>query len=370
MNIKNKRLITLCFTLIMCIPILSGCSKKPDTLITEETVETNFILRELKVEDYVTLGDYKHLNVEYAQTEITDEMIQEFIDQTYADILPESYGITDRAVATNDMVNFNVTVHPEGETEPTGPIEHINVKVGAGQFIKGFDEHLIGKMPGDKETFTLTFPENYESDEALAGKTATFDIEVNYIVPVDNKTDEIINEYLNQENIYTVEMFETWAKHYIEEQAALKDEETFNNAVLDAFMESCTFAEELPENMTELYKQRALENINNIAASAGMNTESYVQHYHDSTLDEFINTYALDAAKQHIAMQAVANVEGMTISDEYIRTELESNVDGVYYTSVDQILEENDIESYRDYFMYERIYAYLTTTAKENTSKD
>lgn len=364
---KNlKKILAVMLILTASITAISGCTKKPVVETPTTDTKDKIILRELKVDDYVTLGDYKNLKVEKKITEITDEKIQNFIDQTYADGVPESMGIKDRNIVSGDMVNFDVTIKTSDENPDE--IKSCNVKVGAGQFIEGFDEHLLNKKSGDTETFELTFPEDYKSDPELAGKKATFTVKVNYIVPIAEKTDDIVKK-LNITNITTVAMFESWAATYMKEQAELQDETQFSTDVLDAFIESCTF-KNLPESMINDYKALARTNLENIAAQTGTNIDDYVKYYHNSTVDEFVNKYADDAVKQNIAMQAVANREGLTISDDYIKEQLKSYVDGYTYKTVEEVLETiGDIEVYRDYYMYERVYNYLIETAKKNLSK-
>lgn len=361
-----KRLLAVLLIFTAAITTITGCTKKPVVNTPTSESEDKIILRELKVDDYVTLGDYKNLKVEKKTTEITDEKIQNFIDQTYAEGVPATSGIKDREIVNGDMVNFNVTI--KTTDSKSEEIESCNVKIGAGQFIDGFDEHLIYKKPGATETFELTFPEDYKDDPALAGKKATFTVKINYIVPIENKTDDVVKN-LGITNITTVAMFETWATSYMKEQAELQDETQFATDVLDAFIESCTF-KNLPEKMITDYKALAKTNLENIAAQAGTNIDDYVKYYHNSTVDEFINKYADDAVKQNIAMQAVANREGLTVSDDYIKEQLKSYVDGYTYTTIDEVLESiGDIEVYRDYYMYENVYNYLIETAEKNLNK-
>ena len=46
--------------------------------------------------------------------------------------------------------------------------------LGSGQFIPGFEDHLIGVKAGESRTFDVKFPENYPAAAGLAGKDATF----------------------------------------------------------------------------------------------------------------------------------------------------------------------------------------------------
>ncbi len=46
-------------------------------------------------------------------------------------------------------------------------------KIGSGTFIDGFEDQLIGKMPGETVQVKVTFPKDYQGKEVV-GKDAVF----------------------------------------------------------------------------------------------------------------------------------------------------------------------------------------------------
>ena len=60
-----------------------------------------------------------------------------------------------------------------GETFEGGSGEDVPILLGSGQFIPGFEDHLIGIKAGESRTFDVKFPENYPA-ATVAGKDATF----------------------------------------------------------------------------------------------------------------------------------------------------------------------------------------------------
>jgi len=65
----------------------------------------------------------------------------------------------------------------DGEEFEGGKAEDIQIVLGQGGFIPGFEEGLIGAKKGDDKTIDATFPENYQAQH-LAGKTAQFAVSV------------------------------------------------------------------------------------------------------------------------------------------------------------------------------------------------
>ena len=49
--------------------------------------------------------------------------------------------------------------------------------LGAGQFIPGFEEHVVGLKAGESKTFDVKFPDDYPAP-TVAGKEATFAVTV------------------------------------------------------------------------------------------------------------------------------------------------------------------------------------------------
>ncbi len=76
-----------------------------------------------------------------------------------------------------DQLIIDFTGKLDGVEFEGGKAEDAALEIGAGRFIPGFEEQLVGVKVGDETTITVTFPEEYPA-ENLKGKEATFDIVV------------------------------------------------------------------------------------------------------------------------------------------------------------------------------------------------
>ena len=72
-------------------------------------------------------------------------------------------------------ISFQGTI--DGEPFEGGSGEDVPMLLGSGQFIPGFEDHLIGIKAGESRTFDVKFPDDYPAP-ALAGKDATFAVTV------------------------------------------------------------------------------------------------------------------------------------------------------------------------------------------------
>lgn len=120
--------------------------------------------------DYVTLGDYDGLEVEQYTYEITDEMVQDEIQQ-YLEMSGEEVE-TDEASASGNIVYFTMTASAP-DSEPYE--ESTYVTLGLEEYGPEFDEKLTGVSAGDSLEFSISFDDSIWIEEWM---DATVDFEV------------------------------------------------------------------------------------------------------------------------------------------------------------------------------------------------
>lgn len=99
------------------------------------------------------------------------------------------------------IVDFHGTVN--GKDFDGNKAEGIRLEIGAGQFIPGFEDQLVGAKAGAEVKVRVTFPKNYNVKE-LAGKPAVFDVKVQQVlVPEDVK--EVDNDFAAKLGLESVE---------------------------------------------------------------------------------------------------------------------------------------------------------------------
>ncbi len=102
---------------------------------------------------------------------------------------------------TGDQLIIDFNGKLDGVEFEGGKAEDAALEIGAGRFIPGFEEQLVGAKAGDEKTITVTFPADYPA-ENLKGKDATFDIVVKAVkVPGESKVDEDFAKSLGLESL-------------------------------------------------------------------------------------------------------------------------------------------------------------------------
>lgn len=123
----------------------------------------------------VELADLTRIAVKRPEADVTDadidDMIERLRDQR------KEWVEVERGAEEGDRVTVDFEGRVDGEVFEGGQGEDAAFVVGAGQMIEDFDAGVRGKAAGESAEFDATFPDDYRA-EHLAGKTATFSIQV------------------------------------------------------------------------------------------------------------------------------------------------------------------------------------------------
>jgi trigger factor len=77
------------------------------------------------------------------------------------------------AIETGHVASIDFVGRVDGEAFEGGSGQGVELEIGSGSFIPGFEEQLVGAASGDDVEVNVTFPEEYGNAE-LAGKEAVF----------------------------------------------------------------------------------------------------------------------------------------------------------------------------------------------------
>lgn len=326
---------------LLATVLFTGCGSK--------TVPS---FNELDVEQYVTLGDYYNLGL---TLEIESQMKQ-LMQDVYHSGMPAEDGITDRPVELGDGVDIDYEGKKDGVAFAGGTDNGAYLSIGSGQFIDGFEDGLVGVMPGETVDLDLTFPDWYDNTE-LAGQAVVFTVTVNYIVPEEQDMKDSVLEGMGMDGIGTVvdlrEYVFDFLYYYSSEMELAQDD------ALMALLDGCTFSEELPQDFVDEAKKTFQTVLEQQAAYYKMTTEEVAQTFWAMSVEEFLETYAEQNVRENLAMQAVANREGLSVSDEELQEQLELYASSNEYDSVEEFLGNYTREQYRNFIMGDKVIKFL-----------
>lgn len=357
----TKRIIGGILTVLLAVGLLAGCGKEK---------EEELSLAQMDVDQYVNLGDYMNLGVSIASAKVDEEELEQLMLGIYSQfITAEAGGITDRAVELGDTVNIDYTGKQDGVAFAGGTAAGALLNIGSGEFIDGFEDGLIGVMPGETVDLEISFPDPYLPNPDLSGQPVVFTVTVNFILPVVESVEDMLDVVIPQmgiEGVETVEELRQYAYDYLYEMAQADYMADLQNAIIKALIEQSEFLS-IPETMLEESKETLAENLDDLAAQMGVTAEVLLNAYYNGmTVEEFLETYAPEGVKQNLAFQAIANREGLTVDDDELRSLLEEYAYGSGYTSVEEFMEGIPVEEFRNYFMSEKVINFLMEKVQEN----
>lgn len=344
---------------------LVACGKETETEsntsnpITEQQIADVVPVHLMKVEEIVTLGDYK--NIELNTPKASQEEIDYYADYYFNQLCSEEFAIKDRAVELGDTINLDYSGTKVGETEPFqgGTAQDQSLGIGSGQFIPGFEEQLIGVMPGETVDVKLSFPEDYHAEE-LAGAPVVFTCTVNYIIPKMN--DEAIKGFSIQ-GVEDVASFKDYIASMMNDYYSVDAEEL----LIEALLEQTTFGE-IPSDMIAKREAQIREELTSYAAQAGTTPEDYVASNYSMGLEDFIKDQADQVTRIYLACQAIANREGLGVTDAVLEETLQTYATSNGYDDLDKFLVEAmggvGRDDFREQIMFTNVMEYLSDVVK------
>lgn len=295
---------------------------QPEVSVTQIEKGKDFIFdATVTVEPEVKLGDYKGLEIEKQDTELTDDELRESIDHSLGH-LAEMVVKEDGAVENGNTVNIDFTGSVDGEEFEGGQAEGYDLEVGSGSFIPGFEEQLEGMKTGEEKDVVVTFPEEYHAEE-LAGKEANFKTKVNEIKykDVPELNDEIANEL--DSNAETVDEYKENLRKRLSEQKATEAENTEKEEAINKATENTTI--DIPEAMVNTELDRMIQEFGQRIQQQGLDLQTYYQisGQNEDQLREQMKDDAEQRVKTNLTLTAIADAENVEVSDEDIDKELE-----------------------------------------------
>ena len=189
------------------------------------------------------IGSFKDVGIERLVAEIPEADVEQAMariaDQNRVYTPKEGEGV---AAAKGDKVTLDFVGKIGEEAFEGGTAQDVDLVLGSGSFIPGFEDQIEGMTLGEQKTISVTFPEDYAAAN-LAGKPATFDVTLKACAaPAELAVDDAFAQSLGFADL--AKMREAVIASLEGEQAAISRRK-WKRELLDALDKKFTF--ELPE---------------------------------------------------------------------------------------------------------------------------
>ena len=262
---------------------------------------------------------YKGLKAQYDRHIVTGEEIDKQI-QRLQQQNPRIAVVKDRPTQPGDEVVLDYAGFCDGEQVAGGtPVNHTLV-LGSGMFIPGFEEQLVDKVPEEKVTVKVTFPEKYHS-EALAGKEAEFHCVIHEILV---KTQYELDDIFAQEvgGCYTMDEMREKMQEELQTYADKRGEMDLQERLLQQAADTLDFTA-TPEALEKAIEEE-MQNLQGQLAQQGLNLDMYCSFLKTTpeALREDARPAAEAALRKDAAVRKIVELEKLEVEDQEIKDAL------------------------------------------------
>ena len=271
----------------------------------------------VSVRPEVKLGEYKGLTAPKEEVKVTekdiDEEMKPFIDRATRLVSVK------RKAKKGDTAVIDFEGFDNGTPFEGGKGENYELHLGAGMFVPGFEEQVIGMKAGEEKDLDITFPEDYHAD--LAGKQVVFHVKVHEVK--EPKAPVVDDEFAKD-----VSEFETLAdfRKDLGEKLTQRREEQAKTAFEDQILEElvANMECEIPDGMIETQVDRLMDDFAMRLQSQGISMADYQKMMGANA--EMVRASAWPTAQKQVqlelALEAVAKAENLEVTDEEYEAEI------------------------------------------------
>ena len=281
----------------------------------------------------VKLGQYKGLEAPKANVKVmaadVNARLKEMAERNSRLVSVE------RAVKKGDTANIDFEGFDNGVPFEGGKGDNFDLKLGSGQFVPGFEEQIVGMSAGEEKDIDITFPEDYHKE--LAGKAVVFHVKLNKVTEtiVPEQDDEFAKDVSEFD---TLDELKADIRAKALENAKKQADSAFEQAAVDKAAENTTV--DMPKALVENELDIQMERFGYQLQMSGYSMEQYAKMMGGdvSTMRNAFRPAAEKQAKISVTLEKIAEVEGITASDEDIEAEFKSLAEQ-YELEVDKVKE-------------------------------
>jgi trigger factor len=183
---------------------------------------------EMEIVPPIALADFKTMKLERLSAEVTDAEVDQAVQALAEQNRPFAAKADGAAKGDRLTVSFNATI--DGQPFDGGSGEDVPMLLGAGQFLPGFEDNVIGVKSGESRTFDLKFPDNYPA-AAIAGKDAKFAITVKSVEAPGEVT--LNDDFAKSLGLDSLEKLREALRERIQREHAAASRQKLKRALLD-----------------------------------------------------------------------------------------------------------------------------------------
>jgi trigger factor len=214
----------------------------------------------------VSIGDLSSKSLTRANANVTEKDVDNTIETLRKQ--RASYDKADRAAQKGDFLVIDFLGTQDGVPFKGGEAENFGVVLGEGRMLPDFEAPLVGMSGGEKKTFNLTFPADYQPE--MAGKTVQFDVTVKVVnAPIYPPVDAAFAKSLGVSD-GNIDVMRAEIKNNLERELKKRVQAKTKDQVMDALLSVAAL--ELPRSLVDMEVGRLQEQAIADLKARGMTT--------------------------------------------------------------------------------------------------
>ena len=240
------------------------------------------------------------------------------------------------------------------------------LELGAGGYIDGFEDGIVGHSAGETFDINTTFPDPYQNNPDLSGKDAVFTITLSKIeeVTLPEMNDEFVTMVKGEDT--TVEQYTKEIRGTLESQAVVQNQSDKKSVIMDELMKHVELLK-YPKDKVQKYKDQMTEQYQQIATSLNMGCGfwSSIWEWTRILLRSWIRRSKY--VKQQKVLDLIAKEEKITISENEISEWLDENAQAQQMT-VDDLKSQYSEDEIKDQALANKVISWLWDKAEVTKS--
>jgi trigger factor len=267
----------------------------------------------------IKLDVYKGLEAVRRTRPVTDEDVDRMIDNlrdTSASLQP----VEDRASELGDTITINAHGnYVDDPEEEEIKVDDVEVVLGGPGVMEEFTENLTGVKPDDTRSFTVQYPEDYNS-KGLAGKKIAYTAEVTSVRK--KELPELDDEWVKSlgGDFDSVDTLKAKVREDLEARTAAESDRQLRDDVIRKLLDAHQF--EVPESLVEHQTDHRLEGVAQQMAGRGIDPRTPELNWEAARQD--LRAQAEQDVRVSMLLEKIAETENITVSAEDVEAEIEA----------------------------------------------
>lgn len=328
--------------------VMSGCKKEENVISFNDVSQ----FKDIDTKAYVTIGEYKGLNVTADTIPVSDlEVNTRIASDLYKNgVYTDS---DDQPITAGAKIRISVSGSIDGKDHPGFTSEGYEFVYGyEEQIMDGFTANLKGLYKGEQVQFDLVVPATFQ-ESALVGKVVTFKVTIDnvqvYCIP------ELTDEYV--QDISEVETVEEYKESLV---PLLRDEkftaiQKNKKAGVWQLVSDSSSINSYPEGVVEAKEEQLRERLEMYAQLQGMELEQYVYNNFGVSFEEYVKL----SAKQDLLLDAIGRAEKIFLTEKEYDECLVSFASQYGYNDKKTMLEVLGEEKVKEAILWDKVMQYV-----------